>query len=352
MSYCILRAEKVKTRSKITQIAEHIFRLRTQPNIDSKKSDLNKVLYDSLQVDIKASGDLNAKVSAHYQSLGIKEKKDNVLMYQMMVTASPQFFAKKTKEQVQEWAEAQVEFMKKEYGSQLKLAVLHLDEKTPHLHILVTTEQKSIKKYKNRYGASEKESWSLNAKRYTPDYMRGLQDRFGQWNSRFGLQRGTRKSRKKHVSLKDFYSSVSNAMSADYQKKIDRVIDDMEFPLMKRTDTGIKEILREHFGEHVNAILKQQKALKAYVQENWEQLQQALTAEKETLEKERQAIAEAREHYGQGAKTIMGLKSELTRERQEKKALAQQVESLEGELYSLTHPPKKPRPQTQPRPLS
>ena len=44
--------------------------------------------------------------------------------------------------QVDEWAQKQLEFMKTEFGENVKVAVLHLDEKTPHLHFLLSTEKR------------------------------------------------------------------------------------------------------------------------------------------------------------------------------------------------------------------
>ena len=59
-------------------------------------------------------------------------------------------------EKVAIWAEHQLKFMKNEFGDNLQVAVLHLDEKTPHLHFLLSCEEKSLKVYKNRHGTSEK----------------------------------------------------------------------------------------------------------------------------------------------------------------------------------------------------
>ena len=80
MSYCILRTEKVKTRQQITQAAEHNLRLRFQPNIDAKRTPRNQVLVNSLGASLNEAADLQKKLTEYYSGLGIKERKDNVLM--------------------------------------------------------------------------------------------------------------------------------------------------------------------------------------------------------------------------------------------------------------------------------
>jgi len=152
MNNNILRTGKVKTRMDITQAVEHILRLRMQANIDASKSNQNCVLVNSLNADLDKASSLQEKLSEHYDSLGIKEKQDNVLMMEFIVSASPEFFEKMEPSKIKEWAEHQVKFFKSEFGEQLKIAVLHLDEKTPHLHFMIGTELESVKKYKNQKG--------------------------------------------------------------------------------------------------------------------------------------------------------------------------------------------------------
>ena len=50
----------------------------------------------------------------------------------------------------------QVDFARKEFGKNLKLAVLHQDETTPHIHLVISTDITKVQKFKNRYGTCEK----------------------------------------------------------------------------------------------------------------------------------------------------------------------------------------------------
>lgn len=281
----ILRTEKVKTRAQITQAAEHNFRLRSQNNIDSGRSHLNQILLNTLGVDTKKSSDLQEKLSAFYQGLGVKEKKDNVLMMEFIVSASPEFFEDKNKDYVQKWADDQVGFMKKEFGDQLKIAVLHLDEKTPHLHFMIGTEIKSVKKYKNQKGEFFKETWSLNARRYDPDFLIGLHDRHAEWNKKYGLTRGVKGSMRKHTTLKEFYDRVEKALNTDYDKRIEKVIDALETGLWNKKVT-VDEV-RNKFKPMINKVLKQNKALREKFNLDLKQMLADFSVEKAKLEQEK-----------------------------------------------------------------
>lgn len=95
MNNNILRTAKVKSRGQITQASEHNFRLREQHNIDEKKSHQNKLLINSLGVDVSKASDLQERLTEHYNSLRIKERSDSVLMMEFVVSASPEWFVGK-----------------------------------------------------------------------------------------------------------------------------------------------------------------------------------------------------------------------------------------------------------------
>ena len=256
----ILRTKKIKTRGNITQAAEHNFRLREQSNINSEKSNQNKILVNSLGADTSRASDLQEKLSVFYEGLGIKERSDNVLMMEFIISASPGFFENKAPNEVEVWAKHQVEFFEKKFPGQVKIAVLHLDEKTPHLHFMVGTEIESVKKYKNQKGEFFKKSWSLNAKRYDKQFLIDLHTEHAKHNERFGLKRGVKGSMRKHTSLKEFYKIVDKALNADYGKQIEKSIQALETGLLSGK-VSIEEV-REKFKPTINGILKQNKVLK------------------------------------------------------------------------------------------
>lgn len=260
MNNNILRTEKVKSRGQITQACEHNFRLRDQHNIDEKRSHQNKILINSLQIDISKASDLQEKLTEHYNNLGIKERSDSVLMMEFVVSASPEWFVGKKTSEVLNWANHQTDFFKCKFGDQLKIGVLHLDEKTPHIHFMIGTEMNSVKRYKNQKGEFFKETWSLNAKRYDREFLVNLHTEHAEHNKKFGLKRGVKGSMRKHTELKEFYALVNKAMSADYQKQIEKTIQGLETGLLSGK-VAIEEV-REKFAPMMNKVLKQNKALR------------------------------------------------------------------------------------------
>lgn len=283
MNNNILRTAKVKSRGQITQASEHNFRLREQHNIDEKKSHQNKLLINSLGVDVSKASDLQERLTEHYNSLRIKERSDSVLMMEFVVSASPEWFVGKKTSEVLNWANHQCEFFKAKFGDQLKIGVLHLDEKTPHIHFMVGTEMKSVKRYKNQKGEFFKETWSLNAKRYDREFLVNLHTEHAEHNKDFGLKRGVKGSMRKHTELKEFYAIVNKAMSADYQKQIEKTIQGLETGLL--SGKVVIEEVREKFAPMMNKVLKQNKALREKFSVDIKQWAEKLSKKEEELDR-------------------------------------------------------------------
>ena len=142
MSYAILRTSKLKDKSKTSSAAEHNFRIRQQANIDASKTPENKILYNPLNVDTSKTGALASAIETKYKALGVKERKNSVFAQEFVISASPEYFENKEKEEIEAWAKQQNRFMLDNFGENVVISCLHLDEKTPHLHFIVSTEEK------------------------------------------------------------------------------------------------------------------------------------------------------------------------------------------------------------------
>ena len=161
-----------------------------------------------MKVDLRKADALQKAITGRYEALGAKERKNSVLAQEFIISASPEFFDGLSDEKVAIWAEHQLKFMKNEFGDNLQVAVLHLDEKTPHLHFLLSCEEKSLKRYKNQKGEFFREEYSLNAKRWGPDFLRDLHTRHAEHNEKLGLKRGNPSSGAVHKPLKDYYKEL------------------------------------------------------------------------------------------------------------------------------------------------
>lgn len=253
--YAILRTRKLKTPQAITQSHQHNMRLKSwgMGNVDSSRSHQNRVLVNDLNLNLTEPASLRKGISDFYAENKVSQKNNSVPLMEFVLTASPGFFQKADGKLKNQWIKEQISFLRQEFGEQLKFAVLHLDETTPHIHAIVSTEQKTVKNYKNRdpktgeIRSYPKESWSLNVKRYNPSYLVDLQTRYAEHNKQFGLIRGQKRSSTPHVPLKAFYGMVENAMSLKGSaSQFDQVLDSMEIPFGARfSQQKIKHAVRQ-----------------------------------------------------------------------------------------------------------
>ena len=96
--YNSLRVGKIKTRDKMNKTAAHNFRLHSQPNIDASQTPNNRVLLNTLKMDLTQRQGFAKAFLGHYTAKGVKEKEDNVLAVEMVITASPEMFEDKPKQ--------------------------------------------------------------------------------------------------------------------------------------------------------------------------------------------------------------------------------------------------------------
>ena len=220
--YNTMRTQKLKDRKKVSAAASHNFRIRHQGNVDASRTPDNEILLNSLGADLSRAEGLQEALSDYYRAIGAKENKNSVLAQEFVISASPEFFRAMKPSDVKKWAQEQVEFMKNEFGDNLKVAVLHLDEKTPHLHLMLSTEKKTVKAYKNQHGAYSKETVSLNANRWGPEFLKGLHDRHAKHNAHYGLKRGKKGSEAIHKPVKDYYRDLQ-ALAARMEGRVNQL---------------------------------------------------------------------------------------------------------------------------------
>ena len=111
---------------------------------------------------------------------GCRIRKDSVTAVEVLITASPEFFEKKSRKEIREFFDYAVEFMKSKQNPDTYIsAVVHVDEKTPHMHLCfvpITADgrlsAKEIIGNKKRLTQWQDEFWSYMVKKY-PDLERG-----------------------------------------------------------------------------------------------------------------------------------------------------------------------------------
>ena len=293
--YAILRTKRL---SGISSACAHNLRTKYAKNVDKTKSHLNEIIIDNLDLSTRANmgsdtGTYDDRLLDYYKNKNAKVKQNSVMAMEFVLTASPEFFEKATPEKLNRWKKSQLNFMKKEFGDQVQFAVLHLDEKTPHLHFFVSVEETKMQKYKNRYGSGEKLVCSLNADRYNPIFLQKLQDRYAEYNKKYGLERGMRNSKAVHTELKEFQAQVKEFLDKkDYTSVIDNLLEKVPVFMGACKIETVKKVLTPV----LNTLMKQSKAARITLKELPEKVQfiNSLIEENEELNKE---LKEKKNYY-------------------------------------------------------
>lgn len=104
----------------------------SNPDIDISKSKDN---FHIVQPTQKYRKEIDTRIKA----AGCKTRKDSTMFVDTLITASPEFFEVRGKEEIQAYFTEAVAFMEKKIGKgNIFSAVVHMDEKTPHLHLCFT----------------------------------------------------------------------------------------------------------------------------------------------------------------------------------------------------------------------
>ena len=131
-TYAIMRFKKYKG-PEISRIEAHDERTKetyaSNPDVDTSRSKYNFHLFEP-------AGKYRAMSEKRIAEVGCRTRSDSVRVVETLVTASPHFFKGKSKKEVREFFELAMEFFEEKIGKENFIsAVVHMDEKTPHLHM-------------------------------------------------------------------------------------------------------------------------------------------------------------------------------------------------------------------------
>ncbi len=130
--YGILRFKKYKGPA-ISPIEAHNERTKEQyasnPDIDTSRSRYNFHL-------VQPQGKYREEADRMITASNCRVRKDSVRVVEALVTASPEFFKGKTRSEIKAYFEYALKFLEsKQNPDSFLSAVVHMDEKTPHLHL-------------------------------------------------------------------------------------------------------------------------------------------------------------------------------------------------------------------------
>ena len=174
--YAILRFAKYKG-PEIGHIESHNERTKekyaSNPDIDTSRSHLNFHL-------VSPERKYRAEAEKQIAEAGCRTRSDSVRVVEVLVTASPEFFKSKKKAEIKAYFQEALDFIQQHQNPRTIIsAVVHMDEKTPHMHLCFVplTEDnrlsaKEIVGNKKKLTWWQDEFWKHMVKKY-PDLERG-----------------------------------------------------------------------------------------------------------------------------------------------------------------------------------
>ena len=130
--YAIMRFAKYKG-PEITNIEAHNERRKekyaSNPDIDLSRSKHNFHL-------IEPSQRYRAEAERQISAAGCRTRKDSVRLVEVLFTATPEFFQGKRLPEIRQYFEEALHFLEQYQAKETIIsAVVHMDEKTPHMHL-------------------------------------------------------------------------------------------------------------------------------------------------------------------------------------------------------------------------
>lgn len=194
MDYAILKTAKIKRINGVIWAGKHNTRERDTPNADPSKTPDNTLLMGA-----KNAEQLAAMWRDRAALVDRKIKADAVTAIEYMITASPEAFA--SGKANDRYLQDGLDWIIKRHGKENVLqAVIHRDETTPHLHVLVIPIHEKTKRYTHKLTkeTTEKTVTALDAKNWLNGRtaLQAMQDEFvASIAGRYGLRRGEKRTR-------------------------------------------------------------------------------------------------------------------------------------------------------------
>ncbi|GHT29149.1 mobilization protein BmpH [Bacteroidia bacterium] len=215
MGYAVLHLGKASGND--AAMSAHIERTIEPKNADKSRTHLNREL---LMFPDEVKNRTEA-IQHRIETAGVKRKisHNQVRVIRIMLSGSPEEMKQVAEAgQLDDWCQDNVDWLRKTFGTEnLVSAVLHLDEKTPHIHAtvvpIVQGERRKAKVEKDNDKRKYKKKPANSARLCADDVMardklKAYQDSYAEAMNKYGLQRGIEGSEARHVSTQQFYRDL------------------------------------------------------------------------------------------------------------------------------------------------
>ncbi|MGG4438178.1 MobV family relaxase [Priestia megaterium] len=208
MSYSIFRVQGIKTLSDLRGIGKHnadrvsdtnldIDKDKSSENIELVKCDSYLKRFSEITLDMRREHSERMKTTRSDRRKTFEQAIDgakNDVACEFLFTSDEEFFEGKSKAEIQAWAQDSLEFVTDEIGlshDKIIHASVHMDEKTPHLHIVAVPLTEIYD------GRRKEDVLTISRHQFirTKDDLSSLQDKYNERMNERGyvLKRGTPK---------------------------------------------------------------------------------------------------------------------------------------------------------------
>ena len=253
MGYAVLHLEKAKGADGA--MSTHIERTVHPKNADATRTHLNREL---VQFPEGVKNRTQA-IAPRIETAGIKRKvgTNQVKAIRVLLTGSNKDMKQMEADgQLDGWCNDSLQWLRETYGERnLVSAVLHMDEKTPHIHAtivpIVTGERRKARKEEQNGKKKYRKKNTQDVRLCADDVMarhklKHYQDTYAQTMSKYGLQRGIDGSLAKHISTMQYYKELVEqqdslqenietllGLEEEAQKKLKKVKEEINVQKMK-----------------------------------------------------------------------------------------------------------------------
>ena len=204
MAYCILRVAKIKSRASLARAMQHNTRERQPDNADPKRTPKNHIERST-----------QAAMARYTERLPEKVRKNAVHAVEVMIAVPPEIAqAAKTEKdwyKLYDYLTYGMEWMTERLGGEANRLnwTLHVDEKSPHVHLIMMPLRDGKLNYRSYLGGSRDALVKLQT-----DYAKEV-------GTHFGLERGRPRAEtgRRHITIGRFYAIGQDAILKEMERQ-------------------------------------------------------------------------------------------------------------------------------------
>lgn len=351
MSYTVLHLEKAKGND--SAMSAHIERTIHPKNADASRSHLNKELI----IYPESVKNRTSAIQYRLDNAHLKRKIGTNQVRAIRVLLSGTHEVMKTIEenkQLNNWCNDNLNWIKETFGEEnLVSAVLHMDEKTPHIHATVIPIVSGERRKAKKENTDSYKKKNQNSNRLCADdvmarnKLKHYQNTYATVMAKYGLRRGIEGSEAKHISTAEYYRNLHLQNQQLEQEKNNKQFELKSIEKNISSKKVIESFTNALTGSKTKRLEQENEQMKSKLNtintsndREKKKLYESVSKLENTLEKQNKVIDKVLQYHPEINYTLaiviecekMGLPPELIN------ALLQKQEiHISGEIYSSRH---------------